>query len=417
VCAIAHDVPAFRRTLKGSNGLEHGEQDMSERRVVVVGAGPAGLASAAELGRRGLSVTVLERANAVASSWRGRYDRLRLNSSRPFSKLPGERYVPGTPIFPSRDEVVAYLEGYAKRNRIEVRLGTRLERIDPNGDGWLLQTSAGDVAAEHVIVAAGYEHTPILPDWPGRDRFEKAFMHAGEYRNPEPFDAADVLVVGPGCSGMEIAYELAENGARRVRLAVRTPPNILLRDPAGPLFANLLRRLPPRWGDAVVNRMREKKIGDLTEFGLTVPEEGVFSRLKRLSVAPAIVDMEVIQAIKDRRIEIIAAVESLDETGVTLADGSRIEPDAVIAATGYRPGLEPLVGHLGVLDERGVPHVPQGQEAAPGLRFVGYRPLPAHIGHMGREAKRAAKEIARMMDSSRSARAVPIGGRAQPVRS
>jgi cation diffusion facilitator CzcD-associated flavoprotein CzcO len=129
---------------------------MGERRVVVVGAGPAGLASAAELGRRGISVTVLERANALASSWRGRYDRLRLNSSRPFSKLPGERYVRGTPIFPSRDEVVAYLEGYAKRNRIEVRLGTRLERIDRSGEGWLLQTSAGDLAADHVIVAAGY---------------------------------------------------------------------------------------------------------------------------------------------------------------------------------------------------------------------------------------------------------------------
>jgi cation diffusion facilitator CzcD-associated flavoprotein CzcO len=417
VCAIAHGVPAFVRTLGCSNGLEHGEEEMGESRVIVVGAGPAGLASAAELGRRGVSVTVLERADAVASSWRGRYDRLRLNSSRPFSKLPGERYVPGTPTFPSRDEVVAYLEGYAKRNRIEVRLGTRLARIDRNGDGWLLQTSAGDLAADHVIVAAGYEHTPIVPDWPGRDRFEKAFMHAGEYRNPEPFSAADVLVVGPGCSGMEIAYELAANGAGRVRLAVRTPPNILLRDPAGPLFANALRRLPPRWGDAVVNRMREKKVGDLTEFGLPVPEEGVFSRLKRLSVAPAIVDKEVIQAIKDRRIEIVAAVESLDETGVTLADGSRIDPDAVIAATGYRPGLEPLVGHLGVLNERGVPHVPQGQEAAPGLRFVGYRPLPAHIGHMGREAKRAAKEIAGATSQTASVRALTMGGRPQAARS
>ncbi len=389
---------------------------MGERRVIVVGAGPAGLASAAELGRRGIPVTVLERANAVASSWRGRYERLRLNSSRPFSKLPGERYVRGTPIFPSRDEVVAYLEGYAKRNRIEVRLGTRLERIDRGGDGWLLQTSAGDMAADHVIVAAGYEHTPIIPDWPGRDRFEKTFMHAGDYRNPEPFNAADVLVVGPGCSGMEIAYELAENGAGRVRLAVRTPPNILLRDPAGPLFANALRRLPPRWGDALVNRMREKKLGDLTEFGLPVPEEGVFSRLKRLSVAPAIVDMEMIQAIRDRRIEIVAAVESLDEAGVTLADRTRIQPDAVIAATGYRPGLEPLVGHLGLLNESGAPHVPQGQEAAPGLRFVGYRPLPAHLGHMGREAERAAKEIARAMRSPASAKTMPISGRAQAAR-
>jgi cation diffusion facilitator CzcD-associated flavoprotein CzcO len=390
---------------------------MSERRVVVVGAGPAGLASAAELGRRGIPVTVLERADHVASSWRSRYDRLRLNSSRPFSKLPGERYVPGTPMFPSRDEVVAYLEGYAKRNRIEVRLGTRLERIDRAGERWLLQTSAGQVAADHVIVAAGYEHTPSIPDWRGRDRFEKAFMHSGEYRNADRFRAADVLVVGPGCSGMEIAYDLVENGAARVRLAVRTPPNIILRDPAGPVFANLLRRLPPKRADAVTNRLRAKKIGDLTEFGLPVPEEGVFSRLRRLGVAPAIVDMEVIEAIKERRIEIVAGVESLDQTGVKLADRTRIEPDAVIAATGFRPALAPLVGHLGLLNERGAPYAAQGQEAAPGLRFVGYKPLPAHIGHVGREAKRAAKEIARAMNGAASARVVPIGSRAQVARS
>jgi cation diffusion facilitator CzcD-associated flavoprotein CzcO len=388
-----------------------------EGRVVVVGAGPAGLASAAELGRRGIHAIVLERSEAIASSWRGRYDRLRLNSSRPFSRLPGGRWSRGTPMFPSRDEIVSYLEGYARLNRIEVRLGTRLERIDRRAGGWILRTSAGDLLADHVIVAAGYEHTGFVPDWPGRDRFEKRLIHSGEYRNPKPFRDADVLVVGPGCSGMEIAYDLAEGGAGRVRLAVRTPPNIIIRSPVGPLFANLFRRLPPQRADAFMRKVREREIGDLTEFGLPVPEEGVFARLRRLSVAPAIVDKEVIQAIRDRRIEIVGGVESLDETGLTLADGNRIEPDAVVAATGYRPRLEPLVGHLGLLNERGAPHAPQGQEAAPGLRFVGYRPLPAHIGHIGREASRAAKEIAASMVSSAPSRAPRLAGRAQPARS
>ena len=387
-----------------------------EGRVVVVGAGPAGLASAAELGRRGISATVLERSDAIASSWRGRYDRLRLNSSRPFSRLPGGRWLRGTPMFPSRDEVVSYLEGFARRNRIQVRLGTRLDRIDRGAGGWILRTSTGDVLADHVIVAAGYEHTGFMPDWPGRDRFEKQLIHSGEYRNPQPFRDADMLVVGPGCSGMEIAYDLAEGGAGRVRLAVRTPPNILIRSPAGPLFANLFRRLPPQRADAFMRKVREHEIGDLTEFGLPVPEEGVFARLRRLSVAPAIVDKEVIQAIRERRIEIVAGVESLDETGLTLADGSRIEPDAVVAATGYRPALDPLVGHLGVLNERGAPFAAQGQEAAPGLRFVGYKPLPAHISHMGREARRAATQIAGAIESSATPPALRLGGRAQPAR-
>jgi cation diffusion facilitator CzcD-associated flavoprotein CzcO len=369
-----------------------------QQRVVVIGAGTAGLASAAELKRRGLAVVVLEQSDAIGASWRGRYDRLRLNSSRPFSKLPGARYPRGTGIFPSRDQMVGYLKDYAERNRLDVRLGVRVERIDGDGRGWVVQTSAGALRADHAIVAGGYAHTPFVPGWPGRDRFHGRLTHSAAYRNAEPYRGADVLVVGPGCSGAEIAHELATEGAVRVRLAVRTPPNIILRNPIGPLLARAMRKLPTHRADAVMRSVRRRDIGDLEPHGLPVPEEGVFSRLQRLGVAPMIVDREVIDSIKARHIEIVAGVESLDETGVTLADGNRIEPDAVIAATGYRCGLEPVVGHLGVLDERGVPRVVDG-EAAPGLRFVGYEPRPGQIGHMAKQARRTAKEIARSAQS------------------
>ena len=365
---------------------------MSDRQVVVIGAGPAGLAAAAELGRRDVRATVLEQASAIAWSWRGRYDRLRLNSSRWFSNLPGARFPRQTGAFPSRDQMVAYLDDYG--NGLDVRLNTRVERIDRGDAGWIVRTSTGDVPADHVIVASGYAHTPYVPDWPGRDRFGGELLHAHAYRNPEPFRDRDVLVVGPGCSGMEIAYDLIEAGVSRVRLAVRTPPNILIRSPVGPLFARALRKLGPQRADRVMPLIRRLEVGDLTEYGLPAPEEGIFARLQRLGVAPAIVDKEVIEAIKARRIEIVAGVESLDEGGVALADGSRIEPDAVIAATGYRCGLEPVVGHLGVLNERGIPKVPSGDEAAPGLRFIGYAPAPAHLGYIGREATRAAEAIA-----------------------
>jgi putative flavoprotein involved in K+ transport len=362
--------------------------------TVVIGAGPAGLAAAAELRRRDVPALVLEQADGVGASWRGRYDRLRLNTSRWFSKLPGGSYAPGTGVFPTRDEVVTYLEDYARDNALDVRLRTRVERIDPDGAGWTVRTSAGDFPAEHVVVAAGYEHTPYVPEWPGRDRFRGALLHAAEYRNPEPFRDRDVLVVGPGCSGMEIAYDLAEGGARKVRLAVRTPPNILIRSPMGPAFALALMRVRPQRADRVVNFLRSKEVGDLTEFGLPVPEEGTFSRLRRLGVAPAIVDKVVIEAIRERRIEIVPSIASLDETGADLVDGARIEPDAVIAATGYRTGLEPMVGHLGVLDDHGTPRAFAAEAAAPGLRFIGYLHIPAQFRYGGREARRAAKAIA-----------------------
>jgi putative flavoprotein involved in K+ transport len=368
--------------------------DSRNTQTVVIGAGPAGLATAAQLRRLGMPVLVLERADAVGSSWRGRYDRLRLNSSRPFSKLPGTRYPRGTRMFPSRDEVVDYLERYARDHELEIRFRTHVERIERNGTGWIVHTSTGQIAAGDVVVAAGFEHTFHVPKWPGRDTFEGRLIHSAEYRNADEFRGADVLVVGPGSSGMEIAYDLAENGAGRVRLAVRTPPNIILREALGPLFGRLVVKLPTERADRLMSFIRRKKIGDLTPFGLPEPEEGVVSRLKRLRVAPAIIDREVLDAIKHGRIEIVGAVESLDERGVDLAGGSRIEPDAVIAATGYRTGLEPLVGELGVLDEHGAP-LTTVAEAAPGLRFVGYIPRPAQIGLMGAEAKEAAHGIAR----------------------
>jgi cation diffusion facilitator CzcD-associated flavoprotein CzcO len=269
-----------------------------------------------------------------------------------------------------------------------------------------VRTSAGDVPASDVIVATGNEHTPIMPDWPGRDRFGGRLLHAAEYRNPDSFRDGDVLVVGPGCSGMEIAYDLATGGARRVRVAVRTQPSIVLREPQGDFAAIAMMRLPPRVADAPMNLLRRLAIGDLTDYGLVPPEEGLFARLRREGKAPAIVDKEVIEAIKDRRIEIVGGVDSLDETGVQLSDGSRIEPDAIIAATGYSRALEPLVGHLDVLDERGVPLVHRGEEVAPGLRFIGYHPRPGQISDAGREAVRAAKAIAR-------GRKGPLGERAE----
>jgi putative flavoprotein involved in K+ transport len=119
---------------------------MSDRRVVVIGAGPAGLASAAALRRRGIVAQVLDRADAVGSSWRARYDRLRLNSSRPFSKLPMGRFARGTAMFPSRQEVVDYLERYTRRHQLDVRLGVHVERVSRNG-GWVVETSAGEMRA------------------------------------------------------------------------------------------------------------------------------------------------------------------------------------------------------------------------------------------------------------------------------
>ncbi len=210
-----------------------------------------------------------------------------------------------------------------------------------------------------MIVATGYQNEPVMGDWPGRDGFCGRLLHSAEYVRPEPFSGDRVLVVGPGCSGMEIADELANHGAVKVWLAVRTPPNILLRRAPGGIPGDMLgvmmMRMPTRLADAFARLGRRAGIGDLSAHGLPIPEEGVMSRLRRLGATPAIVDAGVIDTIKARRIEVVPAVDSFDAGAVRLRDGSTVEPDAVICATGYRPALESLVGDLAVLDEQGRP--------------------------------------------------------------
>ena len=330
---------------------------MSEHDIAIIGAGPAGVSVALSLRDRGLRPLLIERADQVGSSWRGRYDRLKLNTGRPFSHLPNRPYPKGTPMFPTRDDVVDHLDRHARESRIELRLGTEVTRIDRAGD----RLATGNLDRRHqrhqVVVANGNQHTARIPEWPGADGFTAEVLHSSAYRNPRPYQGRNVLVVGAGSSGMEIAHDLATGGAAKVWLAVRTPPNIMLRPLPGGLPGDLLSlplyHRPVRIADAIGRAARRANLGDLSEFGLPIPEEGVFSRVKRLEQVPALVDMDVIDAIRDGSIEVVATVESFDGDKVVLVDGSRLDAYAVVLATGYRRGLEPLVGHLGVLDAKG----------------------------------------------------------------
>jgi cation diffusion facilitator CzcD-associated flavoprotein CzcO len=382
--------------------------------VLIIGAGPAGLAVAVELGRAGVESEILERGSAVGYSWRGHYDRLALNTCRWYSKLSREPFPRNVGVFPTRDEWVRYLESYAGRHEVRVRYGVRVDRIDPCDGGWRVATSGGDRVARQVVVAMGNEHTPWLPDWPGRQAFGGRVLHASEYRNPGGFTGADVLVVGAGCSAMDIAYDLAVGGAARVRLAVRTQPNLWLRrilGVPGDLVLTAFFRLPTRHADRLEVVLRRGVIGDLSRWGLTMPEEGNFSRIARLGAGPSatIVNRSVIKAIRAGKIEVVPAVEDLAAEGVLLADGSVLRPDAVIAATGYTTGLAPIVGHLGMLDDRGRPRVNGGPAAAPGLRFSGYTP---NINNLYHEGHRTAEEIARELADEAKGPREPLVARA-----
>ncbi|BBY21796.1 hypothetical protein MSTO_20010 [Mycobacterium stomatepiae] len=132
---------------------------LGDRGVVIIGSGPAGISAALSLRDVGIPSLVVERAAQVAAAWRGRYDRLKLNTGRQFSHLPGRGYPKGTPVYPSRDQVVEHFERHARAPGVELRVNTEVKRINRESSGWLVSTSDGEIKARHVVIATGYQHT------------------------------------------------------------------------------------------------------------------------------------------------------------------------------------------------------------------------------------------------------------------
>ena len=372
---------------------------METREIVVVGAGSAGLATAALLRRRGIGSLVLEAGSEPGAAWRSRYDRLRLHTPRLLSGLPGRRIPRRFGRWVGRDDLVAYLQWYADVERVEVRTNVRVERIDSVDEAWELETSAGPLRAATVVVATGYNAVPFLPEWPGD--FVGELLHSSDYRTPQPFQRRDVLVVGAGNSGAEIAQDVADGGAARTRLSVRTPPQIVRRATAGvpaQVLGMAFRRLPQDWIDPVSKAMRKAAIPDLAAQGLPRPEHGLRTAFLATGTVP-ILDVGIVGAVRSGRVEVVAAVAGFEGSEVLLADGSRITPEAVIAATGFRAGLEPLAGHLDVLGPRGLPLRTDGPPALSGLWFVGFVPT---LGGQLRDGSIAARRVAAAVAAARS---------------
>src|SRR3954452_22742759 len=363
---------------------------MESQEVVVVGAGAAGLATAVLLQERGLRPLVLEAGPEAGAAWRERYDRLHLHTPRLLSGLPGLRIPRRYGRWVGRDDLIEYFQEYAAVHDVEIRTGCRVEKLEPS---WMVHTSGGPIETEHVVVATGYNGAPVIPAWPGRDGFEGELLHSSAYRNPQPFVGKDVLVVGAGNSGAEIAHDVKDGGAARSRLSVRTPPQIIRRATLGipaQLLGMAIRRMPVSWVDPFTMWQRKVAIPDLSDRGLPRPPHGVRTAFITTGTTP-ILDVGIVAAVKSGRVEVVPAVDGLDGDDVLLADGSRIQPEVVIAATGFRAGLDGLAGHLDVLGPRGLARQTGGEPVRPGLWFVGFTPT---LGGQLREGSIAARKVA-----------------------
>jgi cation diffusion facilitator CzcD-associated flavoprotein CzcO len=361
--------------------------------AVVVGAGPAGLATSRELRRRGIDHRVLERGDRLGAAWAAQYDSLTLHTGKHLSALPGLRFPRSTPLFPKRDEFLAYLERYARQFALPVELSRRVTGIAARNGGFALVTPQGALGAGSVVVATGIMSNPQPPELPGRSRFGGRVIHSVEYRRPEPFAGQRVLVVGSGNSAGEIAAELAAAGVRVV-LAVRSGANVVPRQLLGlPIqyWALPLSRLPRRAQRAVLNGLN--RLGELRRGPAVLPRENAPNNCPDVPL----IGFGLVDAIRAGKVEVRPGLAGFGPGSVIFADGRQEPVDSVILATGYRAAVD-FLGGLIRRDPCGFALRRDRVESAdrPGLFFVGHNyDTRGGLYNIALDARRAARGVAR----------------------
>jgi len=319
--------------------------------TVIIGAGQAGLATAYHLTRQGHDCVVLDAADRIGDGWRRQWDTLRLYSPAKYDALPGLAFPAPAWSYPTKDQVGDYLETYAQRFGLPVRLGVRVSTVEPDGDGYLVTTSHGDFRCDNVVVATGtFGRTPMIPEF--ADQLDPGILqlHSSEYRRPGQVQDGPVLVVGGSHSGCDIAYELAQ-----------THPTILAgRDPGQIPFR--LETRTARLMFPIIIRVWRHVLNRRTPIGRKLVEEfrthgGPMLRVKRADLI-------------ERGVERLHERFDGAQDGMPTIGGEPRTVRTVVWATGFRQRLDWI--KLPILGEDGWPREYRGVSAdAPGLFFVG----------------------------------------------
>ena len=311
--------------------------------VAVIGAGQAGLAIGYFLAQQGRRFVILESADSVGSAWRNRWDSLVLFTSRRYDSLPGLTF-PGDPNgYPSRAEVIAYLEQYAASFDLPIEFNNRVRSLTKEDGRFVVESADGSIEADQVVVATGPFQVPNLPAVSRQLEPEVFQIHSTGYRRPSDVPEGDVVVVGGGNTGFQIAKELS--ASHNVQLAVGSRQT--------PLPQRIVGRDLFWW---------------LTKLG--VLEKTVESRIGRRARDRDTLIGSSSRELK-RRYGVGLKPRVVGASGRTLsfADGTELEVDAVIWATGYRPDHSWI--EAAVMDSEGSVRHRRGVTDVPGLYFLG----------------------------------------------
>lgn len=349
---------------------------MEQTPVLIIGAGPAGLAIAGRLRHRGIPFEIIERSDKVGSSWHGHYDRLHLHTVKDMSNLPHLPFPDDYPQYVPRHLLCEYFEEYARTFDIRPHFGEEVKEVIPLDDGhWEVRSTSGRAwQARQVVIATGVNRVPHRPHFEREEQFKGKILHSRQYKNAAPYQGRRVLVVGMGNTGAEIALDLAENGADTY-LSVRGTVNIVPRDFLGrptQKTALLLARLPEWFGDWLGKQVRRLSMGDLPRYGLQLSELPPARQLREQGKTP-VVDIGTAEMIRREKIKVLPGIRHFFETGVVFTNGQRYTYDAVILATGYRAQVSDFLKETdGLFDEYEVPENCIGEGRYRGLFFLGF---------------------------------------------
>ncbi|WP_326715309.1 ArsO family NAD(P)H-dependent flavin-containing monooxygenase [Streptomyces sp. NBC_01474] len=346
--------------------------------VVVIGGGQSGLATGYHLRRQGVDFVILDAQSTPGGAWQHMWDSLHLFSPAAFSSLPGWLMpAQGGEEYPDAGHVVEYLSQYEQRYQLPVQRPVRVQAVRRDGGRLRVETGSGTWSARAVVSATGTWWRPFLPAVPGQELFSGRQLHTVKYRQPADFTGQRVVVVGGGNSGAQIAADLATHPGIDLTWVTQRPPRFLADDIDGrALF------------DAATARRRALDAG-------TSDTGGVASLGDIVAVTP------VREARDAGSLKASPMFSRLTADGVEWADGSRVEADAVIWCTGFRPalshlaplGLRAALGHIPTVGTRAVDE--------PRLHLLGYGdwtgPASATLIGAGRPARDAAREICALL--------------------
>ena len=371
--------------------------------TLIVGASISGVASAASLQKKGMAYIIVEKQSQVAAPWRSHYDRLHLHTNKRVSNLPYKKFDKKIPRYPSRLQVIEYLEDYQKEFNINPLFNTDAKSIRKENDYWITDTNKETYQSKYVIMATGPFSKPRPLNFKGMETFTGKIMHSSSYKTGKDFKNQNVLVVGFGNSACEIAIDLYEQGAMP-SMSVRSPVNVVPRDVLGiPTLelSLLLSHLPVRVADTVSAPLNRLMIGDITKLGLKKKEYGPFEEIKRDGHTP-VLDIGTIKHIRQEHIHVYGDIDHIQSNTVFFADGKQQEFDAIIAAIGYyRDYAEIIDVDKSRFEDLKVPVNKQKFFGKDGLYFCGFWIAPTgQIREIALDAQKIAKDIAQKKKSS-----------------